>query len=443
MRRLLEFADKYDMLPCGSSVICALSGGADSVCLLAVLCSIASSREIKLSAAHFNHKLRGAESDRDEEFSRALCARLGVPFYRGSGDVAAYASAHKIGTEEAARKLRYAFFEEIAAKIPNSRVATAHNADDNAETLLLNLARGSGLRGMGGIPPVRGIYIRPLLCMTRADILSYLSENGLEHIEDSTNAGDDYARNRLRHSAMPALRSVNENCAQLMLECSERAREDEEFLRSLALDTFKPKIGEKSVCLSAARLCEAARPLSSRAVRYAAERFGVKLGAAHVELILSLAASSPSASAPLPGGLAAWRVYDGLYIGFNEPGGSFAAKTLEWGAWTELPELGQKAYFGPIPEKQNARGETFLFKKENICGKIIVRPRAEGDRLYLGAQAMGKNLKKLFIDKKIPAAKRPLIPVFADDKGVVAVSGIGKNTRRFPRGGEDCTIILL
>lgn len=443
MRRLLEFADKYAMLPPGSKIICALSGGADSVCLLAMLCAIAPARNLKISAAHFNHKLRGEESDRDEAFSRALCDKLGVPFYCGSGDVAAYASMHKTGTEEAARALRYAFFEETAGGIPNSRVATAHNADDNAETLLLNLARGSGLRGMGGIPPVRGIYIRPLLCLTRAEILAYLAENGLEHVEDSTNAEDDYARNRLRHAAMPALRSVNENCARLMLESAGRAREDEAFLLSLALDTLEPKLEERSVCVSASRLGSAARPLSSRAVRFAAERFGVKLSAAHVDLVLSLAAASPSASLPLPGGLGAWRVYDGLYIGPALPSGSFEAKALAWNAWTELPELGKKAYFGPAPEKQNARGETFLFKKEKICGTIIVRPRAEGDKIYLGSQAMGKSLKKLFIDKKIPASKRPLIPVFADGEGVMAVSGIGKNTKRFPRGGEDCAIILL
>ncbi len=442
MRRLLEFADKYDMLPRGSEVICALSGGADSVCLLAMLCAIAPARDIKLSAAHFNHKLRGEESDRDEAFSSELCNKLGVPFYCGSGDVAAYASEHRTGTEEAARTLRYAFFEEIAAGIPNSRVATAHNADDNAETLLLNLARGSGLRGMGGIPPVRGIYIRPLLCLTRREITEYLAENGLEHIEDSTNASDDYARNRLRHAAMPALRSVNDNCARLMLEAAGRAREDEAFLQDLALSAFKPKTGERSLCVSASALSSAARPLSSRLVRFAAENFGVKLSAAHVELVLSLASSSPSASVTLPDGLSAWRVYDELYIGYAERSGSFEAKFLAWNEWTELPELEKKVYFGPVSEKQNASGETFLFKKEKICGKIIVRPRAEGDKIFLGAQAMGKSLKKLFIDKKIPASKRSLIPVFADGEGLIAVSGIGKNTKRFHQGGEDCAIII-
>lgn len=140
---------------------------------------------------------------------RALCAGLGVEAYSGRGDVAAFARENGLGTEDAARRLRYGFLEQTADALGADAIATAHTADDNAETMLLNLARGAGLRGLCGIPPRRGRVIRPILGVTRAEIDAYLELKGVGHVEDSTNAGDDYARNRIRHHAVPALRSVN------------------------------------------------------------------------------------------------------------------------------------------------------------------------------------------------------------------------------------------
>ena len=200
-----RFTEKYDMLPQGARVLCAVSGGADSVCLLHLL----KSGGADVFCAHFNHRLRGAESDRDEDFVRRLCAELGVELFAGAGDVAEYAARNSMGTEEAARKLRYNYLFDTAAKCGAGRIATAHNAEDNAETVLMNLARGTGLRGIGGIPPRRGKIIRPLLQTTRDEIILYLEENGLEHVEDSTNAADGYARNRLRHYVLPVLRQQN------------------------------------------------------------------------------------------------------------------------------------------------------------------------------------------------------------------------------------------
>ena len=197
------------LLPPGGGVLCAVSGGADSVYLLCRLCELRESLGLRVWAAHYNHCLRGAESDRDEAFVRALCAGLGVEAYSGRGDVAAFARENGLGTEDAARRLRYGFLEQTADALGADAIATAHTADDNAETMLLNLARGAGLRGLCGIPPRRGRVIRPILGVTRAEIDAYLELKGVGHVEDSTNAGDDYARNRIRHHAVPALRSVN------------------------------------------------------------------------------------------------------------------------------------------------------------------------------------------------------------------------------------------
>lgn len=154
------------LLPPGGGVLCAVSGGADSVYLLCRLCELRESLGLRVWAAHYNHCLRGAESDRDEAFVRDLCAGLGVEAYSGRGDVAAFARENGLGTEDAARRLRYAFLEQTADALGADAIATAHTADDNAETMLLNLARGAGLRGLCGIPPRRGRVIRPILGVT-------------------------------------------------------------------------------------------------------------------------------------------------------------------------------------------------------------------------------------------------------------------------------------
>ena len=191
LKRALSLAEEYGMLPRGCAVLCAVSGGADSMTLLHWL-----SRQegITLHAAHFDHRLRGEESTADAAFVREICGKWGIPFHLGEGDVRGAARASGFTLEEGARRLRYAFLEETAKTLgENTRIATAHTADDNAETVILNLVRGTGLKGLCGIPPVRAVrspgvvVIRPLLTTFREEILTYLSENRIDHREDSSN----------------------------------------------------------------------------------------------------------------------------------------------------------------------------------------------------------------------------------------------------------------
>ena len=201
MNRLI---DEYDMLPPGCTVVCAVSGGADSVCMLHVLLSLRNTLGITVEAAHFNHQLRGEESDRDEAFVRTRCAELGVVLHVDNGDVRARAAKTHESVEEAARALRYTFFSSLPGLI-----ATAHTQDDNLETVLLNLTRGTGLAGLCGIPPRRERFIRPMLAVSRAEIEAYLAQNGLSHVTDSTNFLPDARRNRLRQSVIPLLKAEN------------------------------------------------------------------------------------------------------------------------------------------------------------------------------------------------------------------------------------------
>ncbi len=436
-------ADRYGMLPAGCSVICAVSGGADSVCLLHWLLSLAPSRGLRVSAMHFDHRLRGAESARDAAFVQRLCAEWGVELFLGSGDAAAYAAEKGLGVEEAARELRYAFFEETAAKRPGCRVATAHTADDNAETVLMHLARGSGLRGLGGIPPVRGQYIRPLLHTERSEILRYLKENELSWVEDSSNGGDEYARNRLRHGALPLLRREYPALLRSVSACAERLREDEAYLSAEAARLLPWAEEEGALVGSAAALCASPRPLALRALRDGGERLGLRLSAERLEALLRLAeGESPSGCTELPGGAVALREYDRLLLCPALPeAAALGEHPLSWNAWTEVPELGLRVWLGE-PVKKEDFAYIFHFKKAELCGIITIRPRRGGDRLVLDRGRGGKSLKKWMIEEKIPLRERGRVPVVADEAGVLALIPYGVNLDRGAEDGADCVIAV-
>ena len=210
---------KYDLLSGGDSVIIALSGGADSVTLLSVLNSIKEKYNLKLYAAHLNHGIRGEEADNDEKFCKVLCENYNVQLFVKHIDVPKLCTEQKISAELCGRNERYKFFDELSAKL-NAKVATAHTASDNAETLLFNLCRGSSLAGAAAIPPKRGNIIRPLITLTRNEIESYCAENSLSYVTDSTNMSDSYTRNKIRHKVIPALKEVNPQAESAMLAFS-------------------------------------------------------------------------------------------------------------------------------------------------------------------------------------------------------------------------------
>lgn len=221
LRAAADTIRRFAMLRPGERVLVALSGGADSVSLLLVLQKLG----YEVRAFHLNHCLRGAESDRDEAFCRALCAERGVPLNVGRCDIAALSQGKAV--EETARRERYRLLEQAAE---GDKIATAHTADDNLETVLFHLVRGSGAKGVSGIPPVRGAVIRPLLFAERREIEAFLRENGQDYVTDSSNLSDDYTRNRLRHSVLPVLRGINEQAAQAALRLGEQLRQDEACL---------------------------------------------------------------------------------------------------------------------------------------------------------------------------------------------------------------------
>ncbi len=424
------FCQKYAMLSPRDTVLACVSGGADSMCLLEVLRRLSAEMGFSLCAAHFNHNLRGAESDGDEAFVREYCDTLGIPLYVGSGDVAAEAKRRSKGIEETARALRYAFFFKIAGERDIARVATAHNADDNLETVLMRISRGTGLRGLCGIPPVSGRLIRPLLGATRAQIEEFNRENGVPHREDSTNAADEYSRNLLRHAAVPVLRRLNP--AVNVTEMTGLLRRDEEFLTGLARDFLRENLSGGALPLDA--LAALPFPVASRAVRLFC---GTELDAGHVEALLrQLESPDPAWSLSLPG-VTVRREYGALRLGKAE------RSTFER---VEIPldrrVIIEAAGFAAICENiVNASGiynslTSFLIKRDKIVGKLSLRPRAPGDRLRLPGKPGSRSLKKLLIDKRIPRHLRDGLPVVADEAGAIAVYGLGEDVSFIPAPGE-------
>ncbi len=406
----------------GDTVTAALSGGADSTAMLHLLLSLRDALGIEVRAAHFHHHLRGAEADRDQAFCRELCRRWGVPLRCGGADAAAYAREQRVGLETAARTLRYQFFDTLDGK-----VATAHTADDHLETVLLHLTRGAALRGLGGIPPVRGKIVRPVLCLTRTEIEAYLAENGLEYVTDSTNGTDFCPRNRLRRQVIPALRAENPAAARAALAAAEALRADEALLQAQADEWL-------SRCripggLDAAALAQAPRPLRLRALRRVLEAVAPgRLTAAHLAAADALLFAGPSASADLPG-LRLRRAY---------------AKLL----WTAAEDLGFAPFFlapsasHPLPGGRRIVSEgPFPYDgRPGLClalpGPLRVRPRRAGDRLR--REAGEKTLKALMIDKKVPAAQRGGVPVLECGGQIAAVWGIGADPRFRPEMGQPC-----
>ncbi len=228
--RAAETVERYDMLPRGSAVLAAFSGGADSSALLHFLCSVRGKRGLRVFAAHVNHGLRGAEADRDEAFVRGVCRAWGVPLFAARVNVRAEAEKTGESEELCGRRLRYAFFEKTAAAL-GARIATAHTLSDCVETILFNLARGTGLSGLCGIPPVRGNIVRPLIETTRAEVEAYCRENGLDFVTDSTNFSRVYGRNRVRLDVVPALRTINPSLEKAVLREIRLFAADEAFLR--------------------------------------------------------------------------------------------------------------------------------------------------------------------------------------------------------------------
>ena len=282
--KVLSAIKRYDMLKEHDRVIIGLSGGADSCSLLYVMLELKDSFDLDIRACHINHNLRGSESDGDELFVRRLCEKLSVPLDVFSLDIKAASKKHE-STEETARKLRYEHFSELCGRY-GAKLATAHTASDNAETVLMNIIRGTGTKGLAGIPPVRDNIIRPLIFCSRGDIISYCAEKNIEYVTHSTNLKDDYTRNRIRHSIIPELEKFNPSFLNAVTRMTVSVRDDNAFLDGYAAR-------ERSSCerngkLDSGALNSLPLPIKSRIIADVLKENGIEPSTLRIEQCLEI-----------------------------------------------------------------------------------------------------------------------------------------------------------
>lgn len=417
-------AARYGMLPPGSKVLCAVSGGADSMCLLHWLTTL---DDITVTAAHFDHRLRGEESGGDADFVREMCAKWRVPLTVGRGDVLPFSKREGLSIEEGARTLRYAFLEGAAQAEGCDRIATAHTSDDNAETVLFNLIRGSGLKGLGGIPPRREKLIRPLLTTSRSEILTYLEERRIPHREDSSNADETYARNKLRRRVMPVLRDLNPQAAEHINAAAAQVREVDDALEEEARRyAAGAKVTKGQASLPFQMLEAAPGPLAPRIVLRLLDELGAgrkDFGAVHLNAVLSL---ENGRSVDLPHGLVARR----------ERGRLFLARRQRPPA-QEVLTLGTAFFWGryvlTLLDHPEGEGLALYFP---AGAALTVGPCPPRGRLTLPGSSGARTVKRLCLDKGISLEARDRLPALYVDGRLAAVWPLGVDGAFAPEHGN-------
>jgi tRNA(Ile)-lysidine synthase len=399
---VLKAVSQLNLLSCGDTVTVAFSGGADSVALLYSLYSLKDKLGITVNAAHLNHLIRGEEAMRDEAFVKSFCEKLGIELFCEQIDVPKYASDNHIGLELAARQVRYEFLNRVA----KGKIATAHTASDNLETVLFNLTRGTALKGLCGIPAVRGNIIRPLIFATRQDVEDYCELNSLAFVTDSTNLSDDYSRNKLRHKVIPVLRELNPSVEQSVLRTSLSLREYDKILEKQINEILFSNLTDDALNLDFVTNTDIA--LSKGVIkRYFQICYSdILLENNHINDCFKICKSGKGK--------------------VNLPCDVFAV--VKNGCLNFCTNnLTEKQFSVKITETEKINNLLInnSIDCDKIVGKLIVRTRMEGDSIRLLNRGCTKTLKKLFTECKIDLQKRKNLPVIADEKGVIWVYKIG------------------
>ena len=418
--RVFSYIEKYNMIEAGSQVIVGISGGGDSVCLLFLLSRYQKKKFFHLQGVHVNHGIRGQEALRDQEYARKLCERLGVPFTVYTYSVPDIARRERRSLEETGRMVRRRAFAEKAAGLGGKTVvALAHHENDNAETVLHNLIRGSKAAGLGGIRPVQKIeggisYVRPLLKITREEIETYLKQQQIPWMTDSSNEEIAYTRNRIRHKILPEMEKINPRAVRHIAQAADTFLAIEEYLSGQADRLYRKYVEKKENGYWIQKELFLEKELiQSYVIRMVLEQVTGKkkdLTAAHVESILSIGKGRTGASVSLPGGVLASQVYGNLLI--QVPAAEeLPLKELEFEVF---PWENQQ-----IPEKTYTK----WFDYDRIKSSLEIRHRKPGDFLTVTEAGGKKKLKDYMIDCKIPREERENLTLLADASHILWIVG--------------------
>jgi len=461
LRQIKQTIVQFAMFHPGDRVLVALSGGPDSMAMLYSLRQMTPELPLRLGVAHLNHQLRGAASDRDAAFSAETADRLGLPFYTHAEDVDAYRNARRLSPEEAARERRYAFLTRTAGARGYGRIAVGHTADDNAEQVLMHIFRGTGAKGLGGIPPVRGPIVRPLIRTRRKEVLAFLAANGLDWMDDASNRDERLLRNRVRRRVIPFLEQTVHPAVSDSLNRLADIMRDEDAWREAHIETLFERCAEvrngRNVHLDTVRLAEIHPGAQRRIIRKAVEAAAGslrKLTYAHVDAVLKLIHEGPpEGHVDLPDGLHVDRCYNAIALfpgGSPEPSrtrpGEFAYEVPRPGA-LEIPEIGMILTLSvmdraAVPETRLAGQQVAFFDMEKVRFPVAVRNVRPGDRFQPLGMTGTQKLSDFFINNKIPQRERRRCPVLLSRDTIVWVAGhriaetvkIDASTQRVLRG---------
>ncbi len=449
LRTVEQTITKYGMLIPNDSVVVGVSGGADSVALLHILHTYAPRLSLRMGVAHVNHCLRQTDSDKDAEFVLSLAKKLDLPCYIQKVDVRKYQNENRLSLEEAARRVRYNFYTHVSKTNRFNKIALGHHCDDNAEQILMNLFRGSGLLGMAGIPPVRnGKIIRPLIELKRSEIISFLNNNRLKYVADTSNTDTRYLRNRIRHQLMPLLTtSYNPKIIETLNRLAEIVRSEEEWIEGKIDDLFKKtalNIQEDHATLSVPRLNDIHVSIQRRLYRKAIETIKGDLRRirfSHIDSVVGLLKSGPSyGRLDFPDRIRIQRNTDELHFSREKRAlrnlemrsGPHETVAFEYhipkpesifikeiGSYINFLEMGIEN----LPDFHRAGQHTGFFDKDALTFPLVLRNYRPGDRFNPLGMIGTKTLKKFFVDKKVPKTDRMKCPLLLSRGKIVWVIG--------------------
>ena len=433
------FCKRHSLL-CTNSILVAFSGGADSAVLLTLLQKVCQKRQIRLTAFHVNHMIRGKEADRDACFCQEFCRERGIPFVCEQVDIPSIAKSQKTGLEETARNERYRLLLSYAEKENFSKIATAHNATDNMETVLFHLVRGMSIHGAGGIHPARQNIIRPLLPFSKDDILYYAEQTKIPFVTDSTNSDIDYTRNYIRHGVLPKLHAINPEADQAVLRFCESARQDDAFLYRLAEQFCHTNDTTELASLDVAIL---SRVLLIKISTTANTEISEKQVRTLVEKIQQAAQENFCGQIQLSGHLFAVISPETFQLTQTQsPAIPFAHNTERISLSPPQDVCFGNNYHIHIsmasysPNETKRNGMVVYISQNSVRGSLYLRHREEGDRYIVGG--MTRRIKKLLCDAKISLEKRASLPILCDEIGIVYVPHLSVADRAKPQPNDIC-----
>lgn len=411
----LKAINDFKMLDKGDRIIVALSGGADSVALLNFLLSIKEEFALTLMAVHINHNLRGEESNSDERFVRELCAEKNVELFVKSIDIDKIARETKVSTELCGRNERYNYFKELSTRF-SAKIATAHTASDNTETVLFNLTRGTGLKGMTGISPVREYIIRPLIYVTRTEVEEYCTVNNYSFVTDSSNLTDDYTRNKIRHNAVPCLKEINPELDSTILRNSRLFSDYNDYICQqvqIAISKAKTDYG-----YDADYLCNLHPALLNSVVYRICKDDNIDIEYCHIQLIVDCLKNSGSVDLQ---GTKRAVVKQRILRFLNSEDKNITYLRMKFSENMSF-EINNKKYEVAFSVDDNKKN---LINPELLGKNLFFRMREPGDVFTLPQRNVTKSLKKLFNELKIPAEKRHSLLLLTDGSVIYWIESVG------------------